>query len=50
MAPNQPRKENPARAVRVSDSLWTAAKKKAAERGETVSDIIRKALERYVKK
>lgn len=45
---NQPRPENPARAVRVEDALWEAAKAKAAERGETVSDVIRRALERYV--
>lgn len=48
--PNQPRATNPARAVRVEDELWEAAKAKAAERGESVSDVIRKALERYVKR
>lgn len=47
---NQPRPGNPARAVRVEDELWEAAKKKAAERGESVSDVIRRALERYVKR
>jgi hypothetical protein len=47
--PNQPRDDNPARAVRVPDELWDAAKAKAAGRGETVSDVIRRALERYVK-
>lgn len=46
--PNQPR--TPARAVRVDDTLWQAAQVKAAERGETVSDVIRRALERYVKR
>lgn len=48
--PNQPRPDNPGRMVRVTDTLWNAAKTKAAERGETVSDVIRQALERYVKK
>ena len=48
--PNQPRADNPARAVRVPDELWRAAKEKAAERGESVSDVIRKALERYAKR
>jgi predicted HicB family RNase H-like nuclease len=48
--PNQPRPGNPARAVRVEDPLWTAAKAKADERGESVSDVIRRALERYVKR
>jgi predicted DNA binding CopG/RHH family protein len=37
-----------ARAVRVPDDLWKAAKTKAAERGETVSDVIRQALKNYV--
>jgi hypothetical protein len=46
--PNQPRPDNPARAVRVPDGLWHAAQAKADERGETVSDVIRRALERYV--
>jgi antitoxin component of RelBE/YafQ-DinJ toxin-antitoxin module len=45
---NQPRQDNPARAVRVEDDLWDTAKAKAAERGETVSDVIRRALKRYV--
>ena len=36
------------RAIRVSDALWRAAIAKAQERGETVSDIVRKALERYI--
>ena len=47
--PNQPRADNPARAIRVPDALWHAALAKAAERGETVSAIVRAALERYVK-
>lgn len=47
---DQPRPGNPARAVRVEDTLWQAAQAKAADRGETVSDVIRRALERYVKR
>ena len=47
---NQPRPGNEARAVRVERELWDAAKAKAEERGETVSDVIRRALERYVKR
>ena len=47
---NQPRPGNPARAVRVEDALWHAAKARAAERGESVSDVIRRALERYVRR
>jgi Tfp pilus assembly protein FimV len=38
----------PIRNVRVADDLWTAAQTVAAARRETVSDVIRGALERYV--
>lgn len=38
------------RNVRVTAELWDAAKAIAAERGETLSDVIRTALERYVKR
>lgn len=40
----------PRRTIRVPDSLWDAATAKAEERGETVSDVIRRALERYLKR
>lgn len=46
---NQPRPGNEPRAVRVDQALWDAAKVKAEGKGETVSDVIRRALERYVK-
>ena len=36
------------RSVKVSDDLWRAAQAKADERGEYLSEVIRKALERYV--
>jgi len=45
--PNQPK--TPARAVRVEDGLWQAAQQAAEQRGETVSDVIRRALLRYVR-
>lgn len=45
--PDQPK--TPARAVRVEGDLWRAAQAKAAVRGETVSDVIRRALKRYTK-
>lgn len=45
--PNQP--ATPNRTVRVSDDLWHAAQRKAADRGETVTDVIIRALERYVR-
>lgn len=40
----------PHRAVRVDDELWDAAKAKAEERGESLSDVIREALRQYVTK
>ena len=38
----------PARSVRVEDELWNAAMARTAQRGETVSDVVRRALRRYV--
>lgn len=38
------------RNVRVTDDLWTRARAVAATRGESLSDVIRAALERYVKR
>jgi antitoxin component of RelBE/YafQ-DinJ toxin-antitoxin module len=35
------------RVIRVSDRVWEAAKERADERGETVSEAVRKFLERY---
>lgn len=46
--PNSPRPENPARPVRVEDELWHAAKRAAADRGTTVSAVIRAALVAFV--
>lgn len=43
--PNQPK--TPVRAVRVDDELWAAAKRKAEEEGESVSDVVRRALRKY---
>lgn len=40
----------PPRSIRIPDDLWNAAKAKAAERGETVTDVVVRALERYVKR
>jgi hypothetical protein len=44
--PNQPK--TPRRTVRISEDLWEKAQKEAARRNETVSDAIRRALERYI--
>ena len=37
------------RVIRVPESLWQAAMKRADEKGETVSEAVRKFLERYAK-
>lgn len=39
----------PKRTVRVSDELWEAAQRKASDKGETVTDVILRALRRYVR-
>jgi predicted DNA-binding protein len=44
--PNQPR--TPVRSVRIPDDLWEAATNLAAERGRTVSEMIRECLENLV--
>lgn len=49
MSPNAPREDNIARTIRVSDDLWHRAKVRADEKGETVSEAVRKFLERYVR-
>lgn len=46
--PDQPK--TPLRAVRISQEVWAAAQAKAHERGETVSEVIRRALVRYAKR
>lgn len=43
------RPQTPRRTVRVSPELWEKAQDRAEERGETVSDAVRRALERYVR-
>ena len=47
MTPRPPRKP---RSVKVEDDLWDAAKAKAEERGDVLSEVIRKFLERYSKR
>jgi plasmid stability protein len=39
----------PLRSIRIPDDLWTAAAVRAAERGESVSEAVRKFLVRYTK-
>ncbi len=38
------------RNVRVADELWSAARTVAEQREENLSDVIRDALERYVRR
>ena len=38
------------RNIRIGDPLWLSAKEVAEKRGESLSDVIRAALERYVKR
>jgi len=46
--PNQPRQGTGVRSFRVNLDLWHQAQAKAAENGENVGDVIRRALEQYV--
>lgn len=39
----------PVRTVRVPDDEWTAAQRRATERGETLTAVIRRALRRYAR-
>jgi hypothetical protein len=43
--PNQPKTK--ARSVRVPEDLWQAAKARAKEEGESVTDVLVRALKRY---
>lgn len=45
--PNQPKTPN--RTIRVPTDLWDAVKVKAKERGETVTEVIIRALKRYLR-
>lgn len=46
--PNAPK--TPRRTVRIPDKTWDAAKAAAERRGDNLSEVIRKSLERYVKR
>jgi len=46
--PNQEKTKT--KSVRIPDPLWQAALVRAGERGETVTSVLIKALERYVKR
>lgn len=40
--------ETPRRTVRIEDGLWSEAKDKAQQRGDTLSEVIRTGLTNYV--
>lgn len=42
-------RRTPTRSVRVPDALWHPAQAVAAERGETVTDVIHRGLDAYVR-
>jgi hypothetical protein len=42
--------KTPQRTLRVADDLWHAAQAKADERGEVLSEEIRKFLQRYIRR
>lgn len=46
--PNQPK--TPLKSFRIPQSLYVAAQAKAQDRGETLTSVVRFALERYVKR
>jgi len=46
--PNKPK--TPLRSFRIPDEVYKAAQAKAEEKGESVSDVVRRALERYAKR
>jgi predicted HicB family RNase H-like nuclease len=46
--PNAPK--TPLRNFRIPDELYKAAQQKAKTRGESVTDVVRRALEQYVKR
>ena len=45
--PNQPKTPN--HTIRVDDDLWKAALRKAHDQGETLTDVIVRALVRYLR-
>jgi hypothetical protein len=45
--PNQ--EATPRRSIRVPEERWLAAKRVAKDRGETLTEVINRALERYVR-
>ncbi len=47
VAPNQPK--TPMKSFRIPEDVYRAAQTKAATRGETLTDVVRRALEDYAR-
>lgn len=47
--PNAPRPDNKPHMIRVPDDLWEQVVARAEERGESVSEAVRRMLARYVR-
>lgn len=45
--PNQPK--TPMKSFRIPEATYKAAQAKAAEKGETLTDVVRRALARYAR-
>jgi hypothetical protein len=45
--PNKP--ATPARSVRIPDEIWDALRARADERGETITDVVLRALRAYLR-
>lgn len=45
--PNQP--ATPGRSIRIPDELWEALRARADERGETVTDVILRAIRTHLR-
>lgn len=46
--PNAPK--TPIRSFRIPDAIYQAAQAKAAEKGETLTAVVQRALDRYAKR
>jgi NRPS condensation-like uncharacterized protein len=45
--PNQP--ATPVRSLRIPDDVWDALRERADERGETVTDVVLRAIRAYLR-
>ena len=49
MTPRPATGKTPVRGIRVPDPLWHRAQARAAERGETLTEVVLRALHRYLR-